>query len=65
MDMYAISIEVDDFETGTLIQKSNVRPNRIFTSDRHIIIKCVGHLKSAKVSEIIDKIVKILGSSPI
>jgi mRNA interferase MazF len=28
-DRYAVPIEDNDFETGTLKQKSNVRPNRI------------------------------------
>ena len=30
-DSYAISIEGKDFEEGGLKQKSNVRPNRLFT----------------------------------
>ncbi len=46
---------------GTLKQRSNVRPNRIFTADRHIILYQVGHLKSKKVGEIIERILGILG----
>ena len=38
-DKYAVSIEENDFESGTLKQKSNVRPNRIFTADRHIVLQ--------------------------
>ncbi len=59
-DRYAVSIEENDFETGTLRQKSNVRPNRIFTADRHIILYRVGHLKHEKINQIIDRIVNIL-----
>ena len=59
-DIYAITIVDNDFETGTLRQVSNVRPNRIFTADQHIVIYSVGHLKSEKTNEVIDKIVKIL-----
>ncbi len=59
-DKYAISIENNDFETGSLRQKSNVRPNRIFTADRHIILYRVGHLKPEKTNEVVEKIVDIL-----
>ena len=60
MDRYAVSIDDDEFETGALRQRSNVRPNRIFTADRHIILYRVGHLKPEKVDQIIDRIVDIL-----
>ncbi|RLF47180.1 MAG: type II toxin-antitoxin system PemK/MazF family toxin [Thermoplasmata archaeon] len=59
-DRYAVSINESDFETGSLRQRSNVRPNRIFTADRHIILYRVGHLRSEKLNEVIDKIVEIL-----
>lgn len=59
-DRYAVSIDDDEFETGTLRQRSNVRPNRIFTADRHIILYRVGHLKPEKINQIIERIVSIL-----
>jgi mRNA interferase MazF len=59
-DRYVVSIDEDDFETGTLKQRSNVRPNRIFTADRNIILYRVGHLKSEKVEEITERILDIL-----
>ena len=59
-DKYAVSIEENDFESGTLKQKSNVRPNRIFTADRHIVLYQVGRLIPDKVREVIDKVVEIL-----
>lgn len=59
-DGYAVSIDENDFETGTLKRRSNVRPNRIFTADRHIILYRVGHLKPEKMEQIIDRIVDIL-----
>jgi len=46
-DKYAISIDDDDFKSGSLKQKSNVRPNRIFTADKNIILN--------KIIEIIKK----------
>jgi len=33
-DSYAIPLEDKDFETGGLRQKSNIRPNRLFTADQ-------------------------------
>jgi len=59
-DGYAVSIEERDFEDGTLRQKSNVRPNRIFTADRHIILYRVGSLNSSRIDEVIDRMVDIL-----
>jgi mRNA interferase MazF len=59
-DGYAVSVVDDDFETGGLKQKSNVRPNRIFTAHRHIILYRVGRLKSEKVNGIIEKVITIL-----
>jgi len=59
-DRYAILIDDGDFEDGTLRQTSNVRPNRIFTADHHIILYIVGHLKPEKVNEVSERIVDIL-----
>ena len=59
-DGYAVSIEEGDFDDGTLRQKSNVRPNCIFTADRHIILYRVGSLNSSRIDEVIDRIMDIL-----
>jgi len=59
-DNYAVPIEENDFEIGTLKQKSNVRPNRIFTADHHIVLYRIGHLKLYKTNEVINSIVDIL-----
>jgi len=59
-DRYAILVEESDFATGTLKQSSHVRPNRLFTADRGIVLYQVGYLKSEKIAEIIEKIVSIL-----
>ncbi len=61
-DVYAITLDDNDFEQGGLKQPSNVRPNRIFTADSRIVLYRVGHLKSEKVNEIIEKINQILRS---
>ena len=36
-DKYAVLIDDKDIESGSLRQTSNVRPNRIFTSDANIV----------------------------
>ena len=59
-DSYAISVEGKDFEEGGLKQKSNVRPNRLFTADGHIVLYRIGNLKKDKLNEIIEKIIEIV-----
>lgn len=60
MDRYAVPIDESDFEEGSLRKTSIVRPNRIFTADRKIILYRAGHLKSDKINEIMTRIIDIL-----
>ena len=55
-----VAVEDKDFETGGLKQKSNIRPNRLFTADQHIVLYRAGHLRNEKVREVIRKIVEIV-----
>jgi mRNA interferase MazF len=59
-DNYAVSLTDKDFQTGSLKQPSNVRPNRLFTADSNIILYRVGGLKGTKLTEIIEKIINII-----
>jgi len=59
-DKYAIPINDNDFEDGRLEQPSNVRPNRIFTANRNIILYRIGSLKKEKLNKIIRKIIEII-----
>ena len=59
-DRYAIEINDNDFETGGLKQTSNVRPNRIFTADSHLVLYRVGNLKIEKLNEVIERAVEII-----
>ena len=59
-DTYAIALNDKDFETGSLKQPSNIRPNRIFTADSHIILYKVGNLTVIKLNKIIEKVVEII-----
>ena len=59
-DKYAIQLDEDGFAKGSLKQRSNIRPNRIFTADMGIILYRIGHLKADKLDEVIVQVVKIL-----
>ena len=59
-DRFAIFIGDEDFETGGLKQRSNVRPNRLFTAHRQLVLYQAGHLKPEKLNEVIRKIIDIL-----
>jgi len=59
-DSYAISIDGADFATGSLRQQSNVRPNRLFTADHHIILYKVGSIKKEKIAQVIARIIEII-----
>jgi len=60
-DIYAIEITSSDFIVGSLPIISNIRPTRIFTADKNIIIRRNGTLKAtitAKVSKILVDLLK-------
>ncbi|MEM8723699.1 MAG: type II toxin-antitoxin system PemK/MazF family toxin [Cyanobacteria bacterium P01_G01_bin.39] len=59
-DLYSIAITNADFSNGGLNKNSNIRPNRIFTADRKIIIYKIGQLKAEKLAEVTKKIINVL-----
>jgi mRNA interferase MazF len=59
-DEYAVALHSIDFDSGELNKFSNIRPNRLFTADRHIVLYKVGHLKSEKVRFVFEALVEIL-----
>lgn len=59
LDSYAITITNADFDNGGLNKNSNVRPNRLFTFDRQIILYKAGQLKADKLKEVVKKIIRI------
>src|SRR3989338_10236073 len=59
-DKYSISIKKTDFAVGNLSVSSNIRPNRIFTADKNIVLYKVGSIKENKIKEVIQKIVEII-----
>ncbi len=61
-DSYSIFITEKDFQSGSLNQNSNIRPNKLFTADSKIILYKVGSLKIEKMREIIESIINIIES---
>ena len=59
-DIYSIDLCDNDFESGGLNKPSNVRPNRLFTADRQIVLYKAGHLKNAKIQNVVDALIEIL-----
>lgn len=56
----AISVDDADFESGGLKQPSNIRPNRLFTADTHIILYRIGTIKKEKLNRVVNKVVEII-----
>ena len=59
-DTYAISIDDADFASGSLSQPGNIRPNRLFTADSHIILYRIGSIKNDKLTQVVEKVVEII-----
>ncbi len=61
-DFYSIALNSKDFSSGNLNKTSNIRPNRIFTADKHIVLKRIGRIHSFKINEVMNKVFEILNS---
>ena len=61
-DKYSVPLRKADFTKGQLSVNSNIRPNRIFTADKSIILYKVGSVKEIKIKEVIQKIIEIVKS---
>jgi mRNA interferase MazF len=59
-DQYAISLRQSDFVNGSLQRDSNIRPNRLFTADRNILLYRVGTVSNAKLAEVVECLKQIL-----
>ncbi|MCR4368826.1 MAG: type II toxin-antitoxin system PemK/MazF family toxin [archaeon] len=59
-DSYSIPLSEKDFSMGSLHQRSNVRPNKLFTADNSIILYRAGTLGKEKTAEIVEKICSII-----
>lgn len=58
-DAYALVLKNSDFHDGNLPQTSMIRPNRLFTAEKSIILYKVGALREKKVKEVEDVLIKM------
>ncbi len=61
-DHYAIPLANTDFKSGSLHQKSFIRPNRLFTADSRIVLYRAEEVKRPKMEEVIAKIIGTIKS---
>lgn len=59
-DIFAIPLYAMDFTSGSLPVASNIRPNRIFTADKNLIIKSVGQISPGIHQSVFQSIVGLL-----
>ena len=59
-DHYSISLEAEDFSEGQLNQSSSIRPNRLFTADRAIVLYKAGSVLTRKLDQVVERVVEIL-----
>jgi mRNA interferase MazF len=58
-DNYSIILKNNDFRKGSLNLTSMIRPSRLFTADKSIILYKIGMLKESKIKEVETNIIKI------
>jgi mRNA interferase MazF len=59
-DQFAIDLPDSEVTSGRLNKHSNLRPNRIFTADKSIVLYKLGTISKNKFKEVRDQIVKLL-----
>ena len=61
-DQFALSLGAHDFVSGGLPIDSFIRPNKIFTVDKNLILSIAGHLTEEKIQEALNAVVAIISS---
>jgi mRNA interferase MazF len=59
-DNFSIPLFKDDFSEGELNKESYVRPNKLVTLDKTLVIYKIGKLNDKKIDDIITKLINIL-----
>lgn len=59
-DPFAIPLVAPDFKTGSLPVASNIRPNRIFTADKNLIVRSAGVVADALYLSVFNAITSII-----
>ena len=61
-DPYAHPIGASDFISGGLPVDSFIRPNKIFTADKNIILSVAGRLCETKIHDVLNSVIAIVSS---
>ena len=61
-DPFALSISANDFISGSLPINSFIRPSKIFTADKNLIISTAGHLSETKIRDALNAVIEIITS---
>lgn len=61
-DERAIGISNESFLEGTLDRESFVRPGKLFTASRNLILRQAGQLKAEALSNIVQAVIDLLRS---
>jgi mRNA interferase MazF len=59
-DSYALPLDNSGFSSGSLNKPSNVRPNRLFTAEKSIVIRKIGRVKEEILIATVHKLTLIL-----
>ncbi|MEY4931592.1 MAG: hypothetical protein RI909_2316, partial [Bacteroidota bacterium] len=59
-DVHSVSINTTDFKSGGLSLASYIRPSRIFTAEKAIILYKVGTVQENKLNEVREKLKSLL-----
>jgi len=59
-DPFSLPLINTDFVSGSLPVESIIRPNKIFTADKNLILYKRGHLSEAKITEVINALISLL-----
>ncbi len=55
-----VDINRGDMENGVLPLDSKIKPQRLFTVEKSVIIKCYGKLKDNKTNQVVNIIMKLI-----
>lgn len=59
-DIYAVPLLAADFLNGSLPVNSFIRPARLFTADRNIVIRKAGLIRAKTINDVTQTIIKII-----
>ncbi len=59
-DGWELPLELADFASGRLPISSHIRPNKVFTADRRIILAVAGRVSDAKYIEVAQRFIRLV-----